>query len=297
MSEEASSAQSLLRGALFTACVLLVCVACASQSNAGPEADDASSPGSSTAKSPNGSTYPSSIVVIGHSGTTGAGSDPKSPGADAVENSWATGTNPAVDSVYLQVLAKNQSVKGHNANFGVDGSDVVSLLDQAGQAADVKPTPELVLVQSIDNDMLCDGTDPQNFGPYEQKLTGVLDALTRDLPKAKIFFVDQWANAASYDKVALQIKPGPPPGTGPCDVVNAATGKFDKRREVYVQALVDHYFAIITNVCGKYPSCQTDRGAMQDLRLDKADLTADLNHLSVSGQMKMAAIAFSALYG
>jgi hypothetical protein len=38
------------------------------------------------------STYPSSIVAIGHSGLTGYDSDPDRPGLDVGENSWATGT-------------------------------------------------------------------------------------------------------------------------------------------------------------------------------------------------------------
>jgi hypothetical protein len=36
---------------------------------------------------------------------------------------------------------------------------------------------------------------------------------------------------------------------------------------------------------------------MQALKLQRADLTPDLNHLSVSGQRKMAAYAFDAIFG
>jgi hypothetical protein len=36
---------------------------------------------------------------------------------------------------------------------------------------------------------------------------------------------------------------------------------------------------------------------MRHMRLAEQDLTADLNHLSVSGQHTMAAIAFKVLYG
>lgn len=89
----------------------------------------------------------------------------------------------------------------------MDGSGVAGLRDQAGQAAEVEPTPDLVLVQSIDNDIKCDGTDAKNYGPYFQSLTQVLDALTHDLPEAEIFFVSQWANLKEYDRVASRSAP------------------------------------------------------------------------------------------
>jgi hypothetical protein len=235
-------------------------------------------------------------VVLGHSGTTGYNSDPNSPNGDAPANSWATGANPEVNSVYQRILAKNPAAKGHAKTFGVDGSAVDSLVDQELKAAAFEPPPGLVLIQSIDNDIQCDGTDPQNYGPFRRTLTKVLDAVTRDLPDADIFFVDQWANVKEYDRAAIHVNPDSLTGTGPCDVVNSATGKLDAKREVYLQGLVDHYFAIIVDVCRQYPTCRTDEGAMQKMQLEPADLTSDASHLSVAGQHKMAAIAFAALY-
>ena len=61
-----------------------------------------------------------SIVVLGHSGTTGYGSDPSNPGGDVRENSWATGSNPAVDSIYRRLLATHPAMKGHATSLGVD---------------------------------------------------------------------------------------------------------------------------------------------------------------------------------
>jgi hypothetical protein len=197
-------------------------------------------------------------VVLGHSGTTGYDSDPKAPGTDVQANSWAIGTNPAVNSVYQRVLARNPAVQGNVAGFGVDGSDVDSLGSQELQAASFKPSPELVLIQSIDNDIKCDGTDPQNYGPFRQKLTGVLDALARDLPDADVFFVDQWTTVKGYDRIAVQVSPQSLTGTGPCDVADPGTGRLDPEREAFLQSLVDHYFAIIVDVCRRYPSCRTD---------------------------------------
>lgn len=254
--------------------------------------------GSSEAvRSPSGAAYPSSIVAIGHSGLTGAASDPNNPMADAQENSWATGTNPAVHSVYLRVLAKNPAVKGHAANFAVDGSDVESLVEQEKQAAAVTPAPDLVIIQSIDNDIRCDGTDPQNYGPYRQKLTAVMDSLTQDLPDADIFFVSQWATVQEYDRLMLRIDPSHITGTGPCDTFDLEKRAIDTRHEHYLQQLVDRYWSIVSEVCAQYPTCRTDDGVMQTMQVDKGDLAVDHNHLSPAGHAKMAALEWRALYG
>jgi lysophospholipase L1-like esterase len=265
-----------------------VCVSCSS--------DDSSSADAGTTPAAD-SAYPSSVVVLGHSGTTGFGSDPDNPMADIRENSWATGTNPEVDSVYQRIVAKNPAAKGHVANFGIDGSDVTSLPSQASKAAQVTPAPDLVLIQSIDNDIKCDGTDPQNFQPFRQRLTDVMDQLTGDLPDAEIFFVSQWATVKEYDRTIMKIDKGHIAGTGPCDAYNLETDRLDPQRERYLQRLVDRYWAIVTSVCEQYENCRTDDGLMQTMQLDKSDLVSDLNHLTVAGHHKMAALEWKALYG
>jgi plastocyanin len=247
--------------------------------------------------SPFPAALPSSIVVIGHSGATGYDSDPQAPGTDNEANSWATGTNPDVASVYLRVLARNPSVAGNVQNFAIDGSAILSLTEQARQAVAVTPTPDLVLVQSIDNDIHCDGTDDANYEPYRAHLTEVLDTLTTGLPNAEIFFVSQWADVATYDRAAVPLRSQQFTGGGPCDVVDPTTTQIDPAREAYLQGLVDHYFGIITETCAKYPTCRTDGGALQHMDLAPEDLSPDLNHLSVSGHARMAAITFEALYG
>ena len=267
-----------------------VCTSCGSGSGSESDAAPASA-------SPGDSTYPSSIVAMGHSGLTGFGSDPELPMVDTTANSWATGTNPDVDSIYLRVLAKNPAVKGHVENVAIDGSNVDSLVDQEKLAAAVTPTPDLVIIQSIDNDIRCDGTDPQNYTPFRHQLTAVMDSVTQDMPDADIFFVSQWATVKEYDRAAVEIDPSHVTGTGPCDAIDLETYKLNPKHEKYLQHLVDHYWKIVTAVCAEYPTCRTDKGLMQTMKLDKADLASDVNHLSVVGHHKMAALAWQALYG
>ncbi len=238
-----------------------------------------------------------SVVVIGHSGATGYDSDPTRPGVDVTANSWATGTNPSVDSILLHLTQTDPRLRGNGINLAIDGSGVDSLIDQATRATGIKPTPELVLVQSIDNDIRCDGTDAENYEPYRNKLNQVLDILTEGLPEASIYFVSQWADVRTYDRVVQKVDPSHLTGTGPCDPIAPGSTKLDKAKETYLQGVVDSYFRIITETCALYPACRTDEGAMQTMALTTGDLASDMNHLSVAGHAKMAAIVFAALSG
>jgi hypothetical protein len=49
--------------------------------------------------------YPSSMDALGASVTVGFNTDCLEGWIDCPDNSWSTGTNPAVDSVYLRLLA------------------------------------------------------------------------------------------------------------------------------------------------------------------------------------------------
>jgi lysophospholipase L1-like esterase len=238
---------------------------------------------------------PVGVAVIGHSGATGYASDPDRPGEDIQANSWATGTNPQVQSIYLRMLATNPSLEGHTINLAIDGSNVTSLISQASQLVARTPRPQLVLIQTIDNDQKCDGTDAANYGPYRTKLTEVLDTLAQGLPGSRIFIVSQWADVKTYDRVVFAIDPGHLAGDGPCDTVNPKTMKIDPAKEAYLQRLVDDYWGIVTSVCAAHPTCRTDGGAMQRMDLKPEDLSSDRNHLSVAGHAKMAAMVWAAL--
>jgi len=127
--------------------------------------------------------YPNAIAVLGHSRTTGYNSDPSSPGTDTKANSWATGDNPAVQSIYTRLLAVNPAVAGHNANLGVDGSDVNGLSAQVDQALALDPKPELFMIQEVDNDLQCDGTDKDNYGRFARTLGDQLTRIMTAVPR------------------------------------------------------------------------------------------------------------------
>ena len=242
-------------------------------------------------------TYPSSIVVIGHSGATGYNSDPQSPGSDARQNSWATGTNPAVDSIYRRILARNPKIRGHAYNLAVDGSGVTDLVNQARGAVSLPTPPELVLVQTVDNDMRCDGTDAQNYRPYAARLSLALDTIAKGAPDARIFIVSVWASVRNYTNVIRGIPSARSENTGdgPCDVFTPS-GKVRAAGVTSMEKIIAGYHRQIAVTCARFPHCRYDQGAAYRMVIGRADLAPDSNHLSIAGQRKLAATIWAALY-
>jgi len=236
------------------------------------------------------------MVALGHSGTTGYGSDPADPQGDVRENSWATGANPRIDSVYQRLLVSHPALKGHATSLGVDGSTVNDLPAQVDRMLELKPLPDLVIIQSIDNDMQCDGTDPANQAAYSTKLDAVLTTINQRDPRAQVYFVDQWSSVQAYVNATKDLAAAVSSGTGdgPCDTFTAA-GKVRPAGIASEQNIVDSYFAAIKRVCATHPACFTDDGALQKMPVRSGDLTGDANHLSAHGLAVMAQYAWAAL--
>lgn len=236
-----------------------------------------------------------SIAVLGHSGATGTQSDPRDPARDARENSWATGENPEVESIYLRLLADHPALKGHNYNAAANGTAVDSLVPQLESVlATADPLPDVVLIQSIDNDMSCDGTDGQNYRPYAAALDAALTRIEKAIPDVEVFFVSQWASAARYaawaatheDRVRSNSTPGP------CQLF--AHGRLRPAGVRSTQRIFDGYWAQVVRVCAAHPGCFTDGGAEQAMVPTDADFGPDLNHLSIAGQHQFAELAWAA---
>ncbi|MEP7330578.1 MAG: SGNH/GDSL hydrolase family protein [Terracoccus sp.] len=239
---------------------------------------------------------PTSIVVLGHSGATGANSNPDAPGADSDENSWATGSNPQVDSLYLRLLAENPNIKGHSHNYAVDGSKVQDLSHQTQQMLMDVASPDLVVIQTVDNDIRCDGSDPQNYRPFQESLAGTMRTIASKAPQARFFLVSQWATVTEF---ANSVKDDPAgrqgfTGRGPCDLFDAA-GKEQPGRIAFLQDVVDHYQVALEAACTQVRLCRNDGRIMRGLKLVPGDISSDHNHLAIQGLAKMAALEWKAL--
>ena len=231
------------------------------------------------------------LIVLGHSGATGYNSDPGNPGTDARANSWASGTNPDVQSIYTRLLASDPGIEGKVANAAVDGSHVYDLDGQLDEALKEQPSPRLVLIQTVDNDIACDGSDGQNYAEFEKTLTAVLQRIASVSPKVMIVVVGTGATVANYTDVVAGLPDGKASrltGSGPCDPFDAAGRKHPERIR-YQQDVFDHYQARLRAACKAVSACHEDGGAINKLKITGEDLAPDYNHLSVAGLKKQAA--------
>jgi hypothetical protein len=245
-----------------------------------------------------------SIVVIGHSGATGYDSDAgtveassRQNAADGRENSWATGTNPAVDSIYQRLAAKSPEYAGHQFNLAADGATVTDMIGQADYLPQVHPAPAVVFVQGGDSDMRCDGTDAQNYAPFQASFTTLLRDITTQAPKANIYVLSMFISAANYANLiaALPSVKAQNEGSSPCAPFDAS-GNRSASGIAYQQDDIDHYDNAMATACAAFPVCHYDGGAMQHLSVDPTDLTADGNDLVVPGLRKYADLVWSTFF-
>jgi hypothetical protein len=251
--------------------------------------------------------YPSSIVVLGTSTAAGWQSNPAHPFQQARENSWATGTNPAVKSIYSRILAVNPAIKGHNPNLvggenGLElaGHELDSFASQVHKALRLKVKPELVLVQVIDRAVKCDGTTERDFADYGARFSTSLEALARGLPNARIFVISQWGSMASYVKFLKGLDLGrrlKNAGKKPCQLVESPTGRVVPERVAYTTSIVTGQESQLRAGCAKVTNCRYDGGAAQRINLTPADL-ADFQYTpTIQGQAKIAEAEWKALAG
>jgi hypothetical protein len=206
------------------------------------------------------------MAVLGHSNATGEDSDPAQPHAVIRANSWATGTNPAVSSVYLRILAKNPAIKGHDFNLAQQSATVDDLLIQAQQALALKPKPGLFLVQIMDADMVCPATHG-DYATFRSKLITALGVLARGAPHSRIFVVSQWGSPTTYRKALRpaqrqQFVAGDQGGggTGPCAFIDPR-GRLVPKEAARLETIIHGYEARLAAGCRRVPRCTYDRGA------------------------------------
>lgn len=235
---------------------------------------------------------PVGVIAIGHSGLTGEGSDPDRPGQDAMENSWATGDAPAVNSIYQRLVAVRPATKGHVANMAVGGATSDTLASQAMAALEEVPAPELVIIQTIDNDIRCDGTDEAHLGEFGAAVAEALDVITEASPESKILIVGQRGRPTTSVPLIATIPEvvEANSGSGICDVFDV-DGTLAEDRIAGLTSIIESYEAEQARVCAEVPQCATDEGAYATFVEDiNSDLASDLNHLSAQGNARSAEI-------
>jgi lysophospholipase L1-like esterase len=237
--------------------------------------------------------HPRGLVAIGHSGLTGVYSDPLHPEANALQNSWATGTSPQVDSIYQRLVVALPETGGHVVNAAVNGSRASALSDQAASALLHVPAPALVLVQTIVNDIACDGSDARRIPVFGTEVRKVLDTITTASPLTQIVIVSVAGRPAEHAAALASDRgaSGRLAATRRCSLFTGP-GRVDPAGVAMQTRLVEAYEAEVRRVCAEVPQCHTDGGALASYEHRRQDLAWDLRHYAVSGQRRFAELVW-----
>jgi lysophospholipase L1-like esterase len=255
--------------------------------------------------------------------TSGPGC-PTGPGLDCPKNSWATGTNPAVDSVRERLDAVFPgSITAYND--AVSGARAVNLLSQAQVAA--SQDPDLVLIEIGANDA-CAST-PTPTATFRGQVREALETLASankqvyiqlmsipDVNQLRTIFTEPPDPNALLRWELFHVCQGllaNPLSTEPAD---------EARREAF-RAQVIAYNEALEEVCAEFKRCIWDDDAVFGSKFTTADVatvqntegldippfnlipvfgpgfansTADYFHPSISGQASLAEGAWSTTF-
>lgn len=214
--------------------------------------------------------------------------------SDCPEVSWATGTDPKVDSLARRLVSHPAT---HSWNFAKTGALMSDLPDQV--AAAVPRKPELVTVLIGANDA-CRRTvgamTPQ--AAFRADFARSLTSLRRALPHTQVYV------AAVPDLLRLWSEGRKNPlgkevwKLGICGSMLRDPDDLTKRaqdRRTKVREQVIAYNAALAEVCGKDPLCRFD-GSVFDYRFTGKQLsTWDWFHPGANGQKELAELAFRAI--
>jgi hypothetical protein len=229
---------------------------------------------------------PTGLLAIGHSGIN---SDNVIGGRNL---SWATSTLPAVNSVYLRLLAAAPETGSLVANTGLGGSKAAALRGQAVAGLRRVPAPRLVLIYSFENDIRCADDETPYVTAYGEALRQALDFVVETSPQSEILVVGSIGRPAGYaalfaDRPEIRALLG---GPGRCDLFDP-TGELVPSHVKRLTTMLELYEAEIGRVCGTYSQCHTDEGALADEWTDDiGDFLGDWGHYNARGNAKVAAI-------
>jgi hypothetical protein len=229
--------------------------------------------------------------VLGHSALTGENSDPQSPGVPALQNSWATGTNPKVDSIYQRLAAVDPAVRGHAVNAAAGGATASALAGQATQALRIVPDPRLVIIEIIGTDIRCDGSDSKNYPVFGRQVKTALDLIVRKAPHATILLMSQPGRPLQVSKAIIGTAGVPAwSGSDICSPFDSNL-RLDMKHITTLTGIIEGYESELAKVCATVPECHTGNGRATHFQVRASYYNYsnyDWHHFNVTGLAALA---------
>jgi lysophospholipase L1-like esterase len=151
----------------------------------------------------------------------------------------------------------------------------------------------LAIIQAIDNDIRCDGTDDAHVPEFGAALDDALAIITEASPDTKILLMTALGRpAAELETMADLINSEPAAralytGPAPCGMLDDS-GAPQPENIATLTSIIESYEAEQQRVCDKYPTCSTDEGALATFRREPSMVSSDFIHLNLEGQRRLA---------
>ncbi|HYV15513.1 MAG TPA: SGNH/GDSL hydrolase family protein [Conexibacter sp.] len=239
--------------------------------------------------------YPNSIAATGDSITRAFNTCPF-PFTDCPQNSWATGTEAAVNSFYLRIRAVNEGITGHANNDARSGARMSNLPEQVTRA--IEQRVEFVVIEMGANDVCTSSEETMtSVASFEREFERAIRELRERLPAARVAvgsipsIYTLWEilhtnRSATETWRRLSI----------CQSMlrNATSlSREDEERRLRVQRREVEFNSALERVCATYANCQWDRNTGYNYRFESREVgTNDFFHPSQRGQHSIAEIEF-----
>jgi hypothetical protein len=264
----------------------------ACSSNAGPASTATQAAPASWSSGTNSASNPlRGIIALGHSALTGENSDPQSPGVPVLQNSWTTGANPGVDSIYQRLAVVDPTVRGHAVNEAVGGATASALIGQATQALRIVPNPRLVIIEIIGTDIRCDGSDSKSYPVFGRQVKAALDLIARKAPHTTILLMSQPGLPLQVSKAIIGTAGVPAwSGSDGCSPFDPNL-RLDMKHITTLTGIIEGYESELAKVCATVPECHTDNGRATHFQVRASYYNYanyDWHHFNVTGLAALA---------
>ncbi|HEX6291922.1 MAG TPA: SGNH/GDSL hydrolase family protein [Herpetosiphonaceae bacterium] len=241
--------------------------------------------------------YPSSMASTGDS-ITRAFNTGSNGFIDAPSNSWSTGSNATVNSLYLRILANNPAINGNNYNAAVSGAKIADLSDQVA-AVNLLQVEYVTILMGANDVCTSSEASMTPVDTFRAEFEEAMRSLNTWSPGARIYVVSipniynlwavlkgNWAARTTWSTLGIcQSMLANPLSTTQADV---------SRRERVRQRNID-FNTQLAQVCAQYPQCRFDGNAVFNTTFVASDVsTRDYFHPSVAGQAKLASVTWQA---
>jgi hypothetical protein len=165
---------------------------------------------------------------------------------------------------------------------------MASLEAQATYALQYVPTPELVIIQTIDQDLSACPLDEAALGPFGDSVTKVLEQIVEASPQSRILMITGFIRPdPAYDEQAVAAYPELEPeltGTpGECGTPFLAPGEVNTAFFDMLTVRIEAFEAEQQRRCDAVPQCRTDDGVRAPYFFKVDHHNPMLNHLNVRG--------------